>query len=84
MTTVFDNVRNYAQHHPLSVAAGVIIVLPGTYVYITERTNLLNLGRLRSSTNAFPSPDFTSDHSANRVQNSLQHLSPTSASSLSK
>ncbi|OAL44833.1 hypothetical protein IQ07DRAFT_238347 [Pyrenochaeta sp. DS3sAY3a] len=84
MTTVFDNVRNYAQHHPLSVAAGVIIVLPGTYFYITERTNLLNLGRLRSSTRAFPSPEFTSDHSANRVQNSLQHLSPTSASSLSR
>lgn len=38
MTIVFDDIREYAQHHPLSVATILMIFLPGTYFYATGKT----------------------------------------------
>ncbi|KAF2789121.1 hypothetical protein K505DRAFT_365900 [Melanomma pulvis-pyrius CBS 109.77] len=35
MTGMFDTAREYAQSHPLSVATGLIIALPGAYLFIT-------------------------------------------------
>ncbi|KAF2865647.1 hypothetical protein BDV95DRAFT_251797 [Massariosphaeria phaeospora] len=35
MTSVLDGVRDYAQTHPMSVTAVVVIALPGTYLYLT-------------------------------------------------
>ncbi|KAH7117593.1 hypothetical protein B0J11DRAFT_582993 [Dendryphion nanum] len=32
---VLGSVRDYAQNHPVSLAAGLIVVLPGTYLYIS-------------------------------------------------
>jgi hypothetical protein len=32
---VLESVRDYAQSHPVSVAAGFLVLLPGTYIYIT-------------------------------------------------
>lgn len=43
MTTAYDNIQNYAQNHPLSIAAGLIIVIPGTYLYAAGKSPLLEL-----------------------------------------
>ncbi|KAF2118686.1 hypothetical protein BDV96DRAFT_361291 [Lophiotrema nucula] len=38
MAGVLESVRDYAHHHPTSLATGLIIALPGTYFLITGRS----------------------------------------------
>lgn len=38
MPAIFENARNYAQNHPISVAAGLIVILPGTYLYVAGKS----------------------------------------------
>lgn len=35
---MIDSIRDYAQNNPLQVAAGLIIALPGTYLYVTGKS----------------------------------------------
>jgi hypothetical protein len=55
MTTVFDGVRDYAQHHRLFVAAGLIVALPGAVLLIldtdTAPYTILSLLQPTSSSN---------------------------------
>ncbi|KAL5432427.1 hypothetical protein PMIN05_008897 [Paraphaeosphaeria minitans] len=37
MSAMVENIRDYAQSNPLQVAAGLIIALPGTYLYISGK-----------------------------------------------
>ncbi|KAK7180383.1 hypothetical protein DPSP01_001841 [Paraphaeosphaeria sporulosa] len=38
MSAMVDNVRDYAQSNPLQVVAGLMIALPGTYLYISGKS----------------------------------------------
>ncbi|KAF1970222.1 hypothetical protein BU23DRAFT_217812 [Bimuria novae-zelandiae CBS 107.79] len=40
MSTMLERVRDYAQGHPISVAAGLIIALPGTYLFVTGNNQM--------------------------------------------
>ncbi|KAF2711065.1 hypothetical protein K504DRAFT_241660 [Pleomassaria siparia CBS 279.74] len=44
MTGMFDTVRDYAQSHPMSVAAGLIIALPGAYLFLSKQSTTCTLG----------------------------------------
>lgn len=44
MAAMMDSVRDCAQNHPISVAAGLIIALPGTYLYVTGKSARCALG----------------------------------------
>jgi hypothetical protein len=45
MSGVLDSVRDCAQSHPISVAAGLIIALPGTYLFMTGKSITCAIGR---------------------------------------
>ena len=57
MTTIFNNVRNYAQNYPLFVAAGLVIIVPGTYLYTTGRPPVLKLEHTLLSHSLSPTSD---------------------------
>lgn len=38
MSTIIQGIRGYAQNHPIQTTAGLLVALPGTYVYISGRS----------------------------------------------
>ncbi|KAH7355912.1 hypothetical protein BKA66DRAFT_257424 [Pyrenochaeta sp. MPI-SDFR-AT-0127] len=81
MNIVFDDIREYAQHHPLSVAAGLIIILPGTYFYVSKNPFIPEIDQHIFSTVLPSIPAFKRTLSSYSPQKSLNLVSIASKSS---
>lgn len=74
MTAIFDSVRDYAHSHTMSVvAAGLIIVLPGTYLYITGKSIPCAVAGICSSV---PSPSTSPPAGTTRGLSVYESLHP--------
>ena len=72
MTTAFDIVRDCARQHPLSVAASLIIALPGTYFLIAATLETTGIADCEPTTAYSPISGVTSALSQHSLRDPLR------------
>jgi hypothetical protein len=58
MTTVIKSIRDCAHQHPSSIAVGLVIALPSTYLFITYKSAVASIAHFNTKTRRSPALDL--------------------------